>query len=266
MARYYVDNLGIVITNRCNLNCDHCIRGKKNSQDIKNEVIDEIFNQIVGVGMLNICGGEPLLALDKIEYLFNKIIENKIHVETIAITINGTIYNQRFESLLDKINEYLKARTGGDVFFAVSLDKYHQKEMKRLGLDYNFDFLKSKYFYMFRELDEKLKLFREGNAENLSESETLPLRAVQPMICDLGNKYKSISHIIGPFVCINTNGTITEDNTSIEKQETEYNYGNILKDDLVKTLQAKGFKTFKYEWLYNFFSDREVKRYMTYKK
>ncbi len=266
MARYFVNNLGIFITNKCNLNCDHCLRGKKNDQDIKNEVIDEIFNQIIGVGVLDICGGEPLLALDKIEYLFNKIIEKKIYIQTIAITINGTIYSERCEALFDKINEYLKATSGGNIIFAVSLDKYHQKEMKRLGIDYNYDFLKSKYFLMYRELDEKLKLFREGNAENLSESETLPLRAMPPIICDLGNKYKSISHIIGPYLCINTNGTITEDNTSIEKQEAIYNYGNILNGDLVETLQSKGFKTYKSEALYNLAAERKLKRYMTYNK
>lgn len=266
MAKYFVNNIAIVVTDKCNLNCGHCLRGQKQNKDISKEVIDAIFEQVRGVSMLNICGGEPLLALDKIEYLFNKIIENKVYVEFVAITINGTIYNKKFEELLEKMNTYLQETTGGMAFFAISLDEYHLSEMKRLKQNYQKKFFCSKYFWGLRKLDKKLKLFREGNAVNLLESKTIPLRAVKPIICDISDKYESISHIIGPLICINTNGTITEDNTSIKNQDTIYNYGNILTDDLVLALQSSGFKTVKYEWLFNLLSKKEANRYLTYKK
>jgi MoaA/NifB/PqqE/SkfB family radical SAM enzyme len=108
MNKVYIQNLGMIITNKCNLNCSHCLRGCKNNKDMSKGVIEATLNQIVGIGNLCICGGEPTLALDVLEYIFSYIIDNRIFLNQVLITINGTNYSLEFLRLLNYIGDYIK--------------------------------------------------------------------------------------------------------------------------------------------------------------
>lgn len=265
MNNLYVDNLGIIITEKCNLNCAHCFRGDKQCRDISFEVIDAIFEQIKAIDILNICGGEPTMAVDKIVYLFKKIIEKKIRVRNICITINGTIYNAKLMKMCQKMNDYIRKRfPDGGVGIYVSFDKYHLEEMKKRGLSFQKEIFKSPCFAGVRELDANLKLFREGNAKFLDTNLTIPLRPMKTFILDCSEKSKSITYRIGPFITINIDGTITEDNTTYERQQTIYNYGNILTGNLVNSLLDNGAEMVKSEIMYRILSKKEIKRFMFY--
>ena len=74
MGKVYLQNLGMFVTEKCNLNCAHCCRGGCSNKCVSNEVIKSTLNQIDMLGRLSICGGEPTLAVDQIESLFNYII------------------------------------------------------------------------------------------------------------------------------------------------------------------------------------------------
>lgn len=39
MNKISVQNLGMIITERCNLNCDHCLRGKCTNKVMSDDVI-----------------------------------------------------------------------------------------------------------------------------------------------------------------------------------------------------------------------------------
>lgn len=80
------------------------------------------------------------------------------------------------------------------------------------------------------------KLFREGNATNLDEKLTIPLKPL-PVVMTYVSGLKKLDIEngvcnIGPCITVNVNGTITECNASMENQETLYNYGNILTDSI----------------------------------
>ena len=107
MDKIYVQNLGMIVTNKCNMNCKHCLRGCKDEKEMNDEVIDATLNQVVGIGNLCIWGGEPLLGFDAIEKIFDYVIDNKIIVNRISITTNGTIYILILLMLLNKINNYI---------------------------------------------------------------------------------------------------------------------------------------------------------------
>lgn len=266
MKNYYVDNLGIVITEKCNLNCKSCFRGDKQYRDISEDVIDAIFLQVRVIDILNICGGEPTLALDRIEYLFQKIMKEKVFVSNICITINGTIYSAKLMELCQSMNDYIKKMNPkGGVLIYVSIDKYHLEEMKKRNISYQKEnFYNNPYFAGIRKLDDNLKLFREGNAKNLDNNLTIPFRPMQTIILDCSKKCKLLTHKIGPYVTINIDGTITEDDTTYEDQEMLYNYGNIKKDDLVKTLLNNGAKMVTNEVQYQVLRRKELKRFLTY--
>ena len=83
MKKIAVANLGLIITKRWNLNCAHCLMGGTNKV-MSDEVIDATLSQFSYIMNLSICGGEPLLALDRMEKIFSYIIENKILVENVS--------------------------------------------------------------------------------------------------------------------------------------------------------------------------------------
>lgn len=250
-----IQNLGMIITEQCNLNCGHCMRGEKTHKRMSNEVICATLSQVDMIGNLCICGGEPLLALDSLDQIFSYIIDHKIIVKQVTMVINGTIYSDRFLKLLERIENYIKLYMKMDfnlVSFTISFDEYHLKEITRLGMKEQYvqnieKYRKSKYFAGFSKLH--MKLFREGNAENLDPSLTVPYRPMNTVMTYVNNHSKldienGICNI-GPLVTVNVDGIITECDASFYHQQTLYNYGNVLSDSIVEVFKNKGSKMLK---------------------
>ena len=107
MSKLYIQNLAMIVTNKCNLNCTHCLRGAKDNNCMSYEVIEATLNQVFAVGNLSINGGEPLLALDRIEKIISYLIEKRIPIDEFTITVNGTIYSEELLKLLDEVNNYI---------------------------------------------------------------------------------------------------------------------------------------------------------------
>ena len=55
MSKLIINNLALVLTEKCNFNCQHCMCGGSVSKDMSNEVMRNTFNQIFMVENLNIC-------------------------------------------------------------------------------------------------------------------------------------------------------------------------------------------------------------------
>lgn len=249
MKKISIQNLGMIINGACNLNCGHCLRGTHYSSKMPDEIIAATFNQILEVGNLSICGGEPLLALDVIEKIFNYIIEHKILIDEVFLVTNGTIYSSEFLRLLKEIDDYISCYSTMEhnVIFNISEDQYHQAERRRLNLEKTFienclKYQESKYFNTFNTLDPKLKLFRQGNATNINKSLTVPLKPQSFLITYVNrNKKFDIQNglcNIGPIVAVNQEGIITDCDASEDCQRTTYNYGNIL-DSSIEEIALK---------------------------
>ncbi len=77
MKQAYLQNLGMIVTEKCNLNCKHCMRGDKTCKSMSDDVIKATLDNIYGMSNLAICGGEPTMACDVIEKLFTTIVDEK---------------------------------------------------------------------------------------------------------------------------------------------------------------------------------------------
>ncbi len=284
MAKYrMVQLLGMIVTNNCNLECAHCLRGEACNQKMSDEVIEATLNNFDYIRTLSICGGEVTLALDVVEKIINYVIEHQILVDEITYTINGTIYSKKFLELLDYSNEYLLKIADNDkekvrTSYAISWDGYHHDEIYRLGLKEQYvenftKYMESSYYFGKRELIGKL--FREGRAVNLPDEITVPLRPMDVYMTyykKYRNKLGMIKRvfdrengnmIVGPIVTVNPEGIVTECDASIEHQKTLYNYGNVLYESIEDILLRRSVivnnpkqiskKMFK-----------ELKRYSTY--
>lgn len=234
--RTYIQHLGITTNDDCNLDCAHCLKGKKCNNRISDEIIEKTLDQVDVIGGISLLGGEPTLAIPQIEKIISYIVDKHISLSCLSLTINGTIYSEELIRLLDYISEYINMKNS--VNFAISFDKYHKEEIIKLGLKEQFEesvnkYMQTKYFLGFRE--PELKWFREGNAVNLDDRVTVPLR---PMPCVMSYRNSKVvkgekACLIGPVVTINTKGIVTDCDASLINQETIYNYGNILEESLI---------------------------------
>ncbi len=275
MKQAYLQNLGMIVTEKCNLNCTHCMRGDKTCKSMNNDVIKATLNNVYGIGNLAICGGEPTMACDVIEKMFNSIVDEKKWIEKVSVVINGSIYSEEFLSLLKYINEYINkfSKKKRNILLIVSFDDYHLNEIIRLNMtDLYLENLKkyqeSEFFYGLKGINGKL--FNEGAAKDLSNNITENLRPMSIYYTYTNkNKFKNDKENgslgIGPLITVNPEGIITEANASIESQNTIYNYGNILTESLEEIVQRQGILTKPINW----YSDckkaiKESKRYRKY--
>lgn len=99
----------IEVTRKCNLNCDHCLRGCSQNMDMKKEYIDELFKQLSKAGIdcldLTLTGGEPSLNIPMINYTIEKLENSNITLSMFYIATNG-INNNNIDFIIPCIKLY----------------------------------------------------------------------------------------------------------------------------------------------------------------
>lgn len=273
MKQAYVQNLGMLITEKCNMNCSHCMRGCKTNKNMTDEVINKTLDNTYGIGNLAICGGEPTMATDVIEKIFTKIVDEKKYIEMVSTVINGTIYSEEFLRLLRYIDEYISqySKEKQNVSFNISYDDYHINEIKRLDIIKEYyesikKYQESSYFNSFQGINNKL--FNEGTARSLDDKLTVPLRPM-PIYYTYVGKKKKLDKIngdlnIGPLISINPDGIITDCDASIKNQSTIYNYGNILTDSLEEICIKQGIMVKPKHWYRD--CKKAINKFIKYKR
>ena len=121
-----VDNLIIELTRRCNLKCDHCLRGAAQRVDIDPNTICKFLkkNNIQQIFYLSFTGGEPCLNIPAIKVITNFLVKQKISIVCFYMATNGTIFN------LDMLEPFTKLYTliedvKDQFIIEISNDKYH---------------------------------------------------------------------------------------------------------------------------------------------
>ena len=128
---YY--RLQFELTRRCNQECAHCCRGDAQNLDLTEDIVDAFFenNDIQYIDTFMVSGGEPMLNGKILEYIVDKIIEKNIGVGMFMLGINGLAYSEEFIKGLNKLREYIIAKSGGKIKHAgllmVSQDQYHKE-------------------------------------------------------------------------------------------------------------------------------------------
>lgn len=160
-----IRTLQIETTNRCNLNCPHCMRydsgenGTDYNEYISKEIIDNFFNSGVRIiSNLNFTGGEPLLNIDMIVYIIEKIMKEKIKVICIDIATNGTILDEKIIDVLNRFTEYVKNEVLKDRLgeFIEKYSKTGEKKLVNLRISrlyHDNDYKKALEFYSKRAND-----------------------------------------------------------------------------------------------------------------
>ena len=111
--KFILNDLAIETTRRCNMKCEHCMRGLSQNIDITPALIDMIFDNAEIASINHICfsGGEPTLNPNIIIYTINKIINENLDVAEIAMVTNGQIFNKDLADAFNRFNDYRNQKT-----------------------------------------------------------------------------------------------------------------------------------------------------------
>lgn len=274
MSKIVLTNVGVVLTEKCNFNCSHCMRGGSLSRDMDVETMRNIFKQTYFIGNLNICGGEPFINPELLERFISTIIQSGVILGEYSITTNGTYYTEEVDILLNELDEYIKrfskyfrgnVQSQGRI--DLSWDDFHKAELRNIKssnpkLFENYisniqRLVNSKRFDGFRLLNG---IFNVGNAKNLDPNGTLPIRYMRHF------SYLKKGYLYsGPVLSICTDGTISECDGEFETLRKEHNYGNINTDSLEEVINSISIP--KHSMLtFNLSCQHAYEKYISYKK
>jgi len=140
---FYLLNAEVLITQKCNLKCEHCLRGEGSSVDVSDETLNNLFKNIKEIGNLCLGGGEPSLLPERLNKTLEIIKQNNVIVHNINVTSNGLDYNEEFADILLKFREYVKECRQKqenklelekiDFELRISLDDFHLFAIEKQG-------------------------------------------------------------------------------------------------------------------------------------
>jgi len=131
-----IQDLLIEVTRKCQLNCDHCLRGGKQNVNIKPEYIRAILKDVDAIGTVVFTGGEPSLNIDAMKEFINICKEKDIWVDNFHIVTNGVIHKKYNEFMTVLLDLFLLCKSDqSDMPNCVSISNTMFHEQAIWGLD-----------------------------------------------------------------------------------------------------------------------------------
>ncbi len=166
-----VSYVAIEITRRCNEHCIFCMRGEPQGIDISKEYIDKLLGEKrVIIANLTLSGGEPTLNEKLVEYIIDKIIQERLVVLSLQMPTNGLLYSETiiraFERFYDYVSEHL-------------LEIYHLLELRNpiVEIRISNDQFHLEANALYHKSNEKIKITYTGNKDILDDDVLLTGRA-----------------------------------------------------------------------------------------
>lgn len=102
----YCENLILEVGRKCNLHCEHCLRGEAEDLTMPIEAAKAILDGISAIGSIAFTGGEPALYGEKISEIVDYIIKRNIPLESFYVATNGTIFSEKLFMTLVRLYDY----------------------------------------------------------------------------------------------------------------------------------------------------------------
>lgn len=171
-------NYVIETTRKCNLKCEHCLRGSAQRKNISNEILIPALRQleklqnsgiIQGIN-LTISGGEPTLNTLAIDSIILFLKYSDLSLYNWYIVTNGLKVNEAF---LEKCRELHMLALDKEISgISISNDFYHNIELtttqiaKRYKAEERLENSGIPYSLRQRESNKRISLIKEGRAKN----------------------------------------------------------------------------------------------------
>ena len=93
-----IEFLVFELTRKCNMKCQHCLRGKAENKNISKEILNNFLSQVSSIGSITFGGGEPTLNLQGMRDIIESILINNVKVRNFYIVTNGKVFHKEFDS------------------------------------------------------------------------------------------------------------------------------------------------------------------------
>ena len=206
MDRMIFSNLNIEVTRRCNMHCEHCMRGDAENKDVSRETIETLLKNTEWIEHLTFTGGEPTLNIKAIKDTLALCKQYKIPVYDFYIETNGKKVTNEF--LLTCFNWYSYCLSWGDYgdFSSVvlSTDNFHEPISEK-----NKNKLKRLSFFSDKNTDfTKTRLLNIGRAVNINSND---YKKCQPNTCTPNVSWSSNTYYIDGQITLTVAGDILSD-------------------------------------------------------
>lgn len=126
-----VDTLAIEVTRRCNMQCEHCLRGNAQNLDISKSILEEIAKTIRPASVV-FTGGEPSLNVPAIERYFQLAEQYRNLPSSFYVATNGATSSEQMNALaLTLLKAYPKMDEPECCEVNVSSDMFHEPFKKK---------------------------------------------------------------------------------------------------------------------------------------
>lgn len=117
----------IELTRRCNMRCDHCLRGDTQDMNISDEILDNFFRKIKGshITYIALTGGEVSLVPDRIEAVIKYAKKYHVDMGSFYIVTNAKIVPDKFLIAVIKLHAYCSDNKMSGLKY--STDHYHEE-------------------------------------------------------------------------------------------------------------------------------------------
>lgn len=107
MKKIFFRKLGLEVTRRCQLKCEHCMRGDAQNLDMSTDIFNSILDQTACISQLNFSGGEPTLAPGFMDYCVEEMKRRAIPLGGVSYITNGVELSDEVKSFLLNAYEYI---------------------------------------------------------------------------------------------------------------------------------------------------------------
>lgn len=220
-----ISQLVIEVTRKCNIRCEHCLRGNPQRKEIANETIDKLLKGVTYISTVTFTGGEPSLNVPAIRH-FTKVIKAKgIELGGFYLITNGKVASlELVHALLDLYAAVSPWDRNECCSLMISNDQWHDAQCSTKEA---------------RELYEGLAFFRPEHKSNymvISEgraskwgSRPVPLGSIIVGLDDDGNV-----ECIEEDVYVNVLGDVVPSCDLSYQSQEKYKIGNVHTETLAE--------------------------------
>lgn len=118
-----ITTFALETTRRCNMNCDHCLRGGPHPGDMDEDLLRTLLRQVSLINQVVFSGGEPTLNLPIVKKFYEICREYRIPVRSFFVATNGRENQMELASIL--LEQYRDAEDKDMCSVALSIDAFH---------------------------------------------------------------------------------------------------------------------------------------------
>lgn len=225
--------LVIEVTRKCNIRCEHCMRGNPQRKEIANATIDKLLEGVTSISNVTFSGGEPSLNVPAIRYFTKAIKARGILLSGFLVITNGK------KASLELVHALLELYTLVEPFerkerctLLISNDQWHEAQCNSKEAQELYEGLS--FFRMEQRRD--YQVIAEGRAKNWGGRST-PLQSIIVGLDEDGNVTA-----IEDTVYVNVLGDVIPSCDMSYQSQEKYKIGNVHEETLAEIYKRQAPK------------------------